>query len=366
MLGFVKKMTFKTLVVLNVFTIIALLLVGYSGWINPVDHPTIATLGMGFPFVLILNIVFLVLWTFIRKRMLWLPLLGFILAYFPIRTYTPFNLPKDKPHGTIKVLSYNVFLFDTWDDIKGQTNPIADYIVRSKADIVCLQEAMIDTPDSAKMMHFFHQTYPYIDKMVKKKPGNDHLVLLSKFPILHRDTIAIPSLSNMSVAYYLDINGTETLLVNTHFESYGFNTETKNDFDKLVKGDIINSKAKTVSSLLIDKLGQTMARRAPQVDTVAAFVKKHLDKNMPVILCGDFNDTPISYSHNTINNVLTDCYVASGNGTGWSYHQNKMYFRIDHIFASDAFEAYGAKIDKSIKNSDHYPIYCWLKYRPKP
>ena len=109
-----------------------------------------------------------------------------------------------------------------------------------------------------------------------------------------------------------------------------------------------------------------MARRAPQADAVATFVKKHLDKNIPVILCGDFNDNPISYSYYTISKVLNDSYKSSGNGIGWTYNENRMYFRIDHIFASNEFEPYGAKVDKSIKNSDHYPIYCWLKYYPKP
>ena len=63
---------------------------------------------------------------------------------------------------------------------------------------------------------------------------------------------------------------------------------------------------------------------------------------------------------------MTDCYIASGNGPGISYHKNGMYFRIDHIFCSDDFEPFEAKVDDKIDNSDHYPIYTWLKYRPKP
>ncbi len=362
---FFKKLTFRILVVLNIFSIILLLFVGYSGIVNPAKHPVWATIGMWFPLMLIVNIAFLVLWVFIKKKVLWLPILGLFLAYFPIRAYIPFNLPKDKPHGTIKILSYNVFLFDTWDDVSGQINPIVKYIVRSKADIVCLQEATLYTPKAAKIMRYLKKSYPYIDN-IKKKTGTDDLMLLSKFPILHREIIPYPSKSNMSVAYYININGTKTLLVNNHFESYGLSSNDKADFNNIIKGNVIGRDRINKFVSLVDKIGNTMARRAPQADAVATFVKKHLDKNIPVILCGDFNDNPISYSYYTISKVLNDSYKSSGNGIGWTYNENRMYFRIDHIFASNEFEPYGAKVDKSIKNSDHYPIYCWLKYYPKP
>jgi exonuclease III len=58
---------------------------------------------------------------------------------------------------------------------------------------------------------------------------------------------------------------------------------------------------------------------------------------------------------------LTDCFAATATGPGWSYNKNHMYVRIDNIFCSDDFVPYGCKVDKTIKSSDHYPIYTWLK-----
>jgi AP endonuclease domain protein len=170
----------------------------------------------------------------------------------------------------------------------------------------------------------------------------------------------------MSVAYMLDIKGVKTLLVNNHFESFGLTNDDKEGFKTLVKGSMKTNDMKSESSHLLHKLGTVAERRAPEVEMVAKYVKKYLDKKVPVILCGDFNDNPLSYAHRTIANILTDCYVSSGNGPGISYHKSGMYFRIDHIFCSDDFEPYGAKVDNSVTNSDHYPVYCWLKYRPKP
>ena len=278
----------------------------------------------------------------------------------------PFNIPKEKPHGAIKVMSFNVYMFDPWDVKKGETNPIVDYVVNSKADIVCLQEATVDASGSDHILDTLKKHYPYYKLMVKKKPAADHILLLSRYPILWQDSIPYKSNSNMSVAYMLDIKGTKTLLVNNHFESFGLTNDDKEGFKTLVKGSMKTNDMKSESSHLLHKLGTVAERRAPEVEMVAKYVKKYLDKKVPVILCGDFNDNPLSYAHRTIANILTDCYVSSGNGPGISYHKSGMYFRIDHIFCSDDFEPYGAKVDNSVTNSDHYPVYCWLKYRPKP
>ena len=361
-----KKFVFRALIVGNLLIVLLMILVGNVDKLHPADYPLLANLGLGFPVILFANLVFLVVWAFARWRMIWLPVLGFLICYGPIRTYMPFNIPEEKPHGAIKVMSFNVYMFDPWDVKKGETNPIVDYVVNSKADIVCLQEATVDASGSDHILDTLKKHYPYYKLMVKKKPAADHILLLSRYPILWQDSIPYKSNSNMSVAYMLDIKGTKTLLVNNHFESFGLTNDDKEGFKTLVKGSMKTNDMKSESSHLLHKLGTVAERRAPEVEMVAKYVKKYLDKKVPVILCGDFNDNPLSYAHRTIANLLTDCYVSSGNGPGISYHKSGMYFRIDHIFCSDDFEPYGAKVDNSVTNSDHYPVYCWLKYRPKP
>ena len=91
---------------------------------------------------------------------------------------------------------------------------------------------------------------------------------------------------------------------------------------------------------------------------------KHYGK-MSKIVCGDFNDGPISYAHRTIAKGLTDCFVSSGNGFGISYHHSGFFVRIDNILCSDDWEPYECKVDDKIAVSDHYPIICKLKMRPK-
>ena len=59
--------------------------------------------------------------------------------------------------------------------------------------------------------------------------------------------------------------------------------------------------------------------------------------------------------------MLDDAYASSGNGPGISYNRNKLYYRIDHILHSQQFKAYKCTVDRSIKVSDHYPIFSFLE-----
>jgi endonuclease/exonuclease/phosphatase family metal-dependent hydrolase len=189
------------------------------------------------------------------------------------------------------------------------------------------------------------------------------LSVYSKFPILSKDHIYYPSVGNHSSAFQLKIGRDTVLLVNNHLETTGLSPEEKEQFKSLVKGNLKNSTAKVESKRLIDKLGEASAKRAPEAETVARYVSQH--SNESVILCGDFNDGPLSYVHRTLARNLTDCYKATGNGPGISYHHGGFYVRIDNIFCSDDWVPYGCKVDNKIKASDHYPILCWLKKRPK-
>jgi endonuclease/exonuclease/phosphatase (EEP) superfamily protein YafD len=85
----------------------------------------------------------------------------------------------------------------------------------------------------------------------------------------------------------------------------------------------------------------------------------------PVIVCGDFNDSPISYSRHAMAEVLTDCYTTTGKGIGLSYNQKAFSFRIDHFFCNDKVQPYCCEIDGKMDASDHNPLICWVKIAPK-
>ena len=150
----------------------------------------------------------------------------------------------------------------------------------------------------------------------------------------------------------------DVIVVNNHLETTGLSLDEKEQFQQLMKGELKGKAVTRTSKWLINHLGQQTKKRAPEADAVARYIAYH--GGVPMIVCGDFNDTPLSYAHRTISKGLVDCFEETGNGPGISYHKSRMYVRIDNILCTPDFKRYACKVDNSIKNSDHYPIMCWL------
>jgi endonuclease/exonuclease/phosphatase family metal-dependent hydrolase len=194
--------------------------------------------------------------------------------------------------------------------------------------------------------------YPY-----HKYASNNGAVMgcLSKYPILSSRLIDYVSRSNCSYAYEIKVNEDTVLVVNNHFESYKLSRA-----DKALYKDVLTSPQSAKDNSGLKKLLRRMMRsnktRGAQVDSVKAFLDANAPNYRHVIVCGDFNETPVSYSHNQLTENLNDAFASSGNGLGFSYRRNGMFFRLDHILVSDAVKVHDAYVDYSTDASDHYPM----------
>jgi endonuclease/exonuclease/phosphatase family metal-dependent hydrolase len=356
-----KSFTLHIIAGANFATIIVMLFTGYADRINPTAFPLLSNAGLAFPIFLFINFAFLVFWLIFKTRWGLIPFIGFLLCYGPARKYCPLNIQRTPPADAIKVLSYNVWYFAGWEDNKGSVNPILEYIREQDADIVCLQESATNEVRGNQVDSILNPIYQYRDTARRGK--GDCISIFSKFPILSKEHIPYQSKGNISAAFKVLIGDEEVLVVNNHLETTGLTHEEKTQFKTMMKGEMKADTAEMTSKMLVDKLAKATAIRAPQAEAVARYIAYHRD--MPVIVCGDFNDSPLSYAHRTIAKNLTDCYIETGNGPGISYHHNGFYVRIDNIMCSSHFQPYACRVDNKIKNSDHYPIYCWLKMRPK-
>ena len=154
------------------------------------------------------------------------------------------------------------------------------------------------------------------------------------------------------------------IVINNHFESNRLTANDKTRYKNIIKGDLERDTMKKETRYIVHKLSEAVRLRGPQADLVAEFIRSH--KDTPIIVCGDFNDTPISYTHRKVAEELTDCYMETANGPGLSYNQKGFNVRIDNILCSGHFTPFNCKVDNKIHASDHYPIYCWLKFGYKP
>ncbi len=343
----------------NVATVGLMLLAGFSDRINPVSFPAFSCLGMAFPVIVIINLLFLFFWLAFNWRKVWIPIAGFILAYIPISNYMPLNPRQDIPDESIKLLTYNVCCYNGGGKNTDAFDQIYDYIGKQQADIVCLQEDVANRRDY--VMDRYSKLYPYNDTtlIASTAKGSNCIGLHTRYPILRKERIPYPSKGNGSVAYYL-LKGQDTLLViNNHLECTHLTKEERSRYKSIIKGEVKGDTARKESMHIVTKLTETAVRRAPQADAVHRYIEEH--SHYPTIVCGDFNDTPISYVRRTIAQGLTDCFKESGRGIGLSYNQKGFWVRIDHILCSSDFTPYNCYVDSKNDLSDHYPIVCWLK-----
>ena len=361
----------KALIV-NLLTIVALIVglllvaVGYSDRIPPADHPLLACAGMAMPAAIGLNLVMLLVMFFVRWKRAWIPLAAFIVTYMPIRTYVPlhFNTDDTGQEECLRLITYNVYGYSGNHKYGYALDTITDYIMAQNADIVCTQE---EQDSKRKAVERWKELYPYNDTMTvsyDKKKAFNIVGIHTRLPIIRREQIEYESRSNGSVAYYLQLGNDTIIVINNHLESTHLTEEERTQYKEILKGNKEREQAEAEMFSLIRVLGESMVKRAPQAEAIHSYVEAH--SQYPIIVCGDFNDTPISYARHVIAQGLTDCFAEAGCGLGLSYNRKGFNFRIDHIFCSSHFTPVSCKVDSKMDVSDHYPMICSMKRNNKP
>lgn len=356
----------------NIIAIVLLILSTKAQTIPPSSIMFIAYLGMGFPFLLALNIVYLALWIlFFRWKYILVQLIALIICWDSIYTYIPLNSRADFiPDDCIKVMSYNVRGFDWLTGQEARENPILEYIANSGADIVCLQEFAVDDKKGRNRMISLNEfddimkDYPYraIVKLGdENEPHTYGLACYSKYPILKQARLPIQSAFNGAAMYEIRINRKNIIVVNNHLESNRITAEDKELYKQLVLTQNQNM-IDDVAASIQNRLEPAFKARERQADIINRCIREQRENVKAMILCGDFNDPPISYAYRTIRGNLVDSFKESGWGLGITYHANGFWFRIDYIMHTKNIKSYNSTVDK-VKYSDHYPIYSYISLK---
>lgn len=344
----------------NITTIICLWISAASIYINPSLLPSFSLIGLMFPILCIVNLCFLILWLIVKWKYSWLPILGFIACIGSLRTYFPINIPSPHPKGCLQILSYNVhcFLHIKDNKIRRDATEIGKYLAESKADIICLQEATLEYSDIGKQLRKKLTRTPYMDSIhIKSRVSFNNLVCYSRYPIIDKEVIFTNHM-NGSVAFKIKLSRHDTIIViNNHLESNSLSDNDIAQYKEIIENPE-QIKMNNQQQILLYKISHASRDRAEQSQKVANYIKK---QHLPIFSVGDFNETPISYTYNTMKGELEDAFTQTGIGPGFSFENNHLYLRLDNIHYSPQWKPYGAKVDKSIRKSDHYPIYAFFK-----
>lgn len=346
--GFIGRLLTVLFLGANTFTVLLLWTSAFGTYISPVHIPWVAVAGLLFPFFLFADILFVLFWLLFRARMVWLPLVGLLAVQGYIRDYCPVSLKEEVPDSSLCVMSYNI------GGVTADEAGILDSIVRSvNPDILCLQECG-GVAAISDIVQEWQDSLGYDMRKAKSR------TILSRYPILG-DTLctAIPSGtgSNGAMACWVSLGGDSLLVVNAHFESNALTPDDKTEY-KLMITEHQKEQIEHGGRLLAGKLKTAAQCRAVQIDSIVRLIRRHADKEM--VVCGDFNDTPVSYAFQSLARNLRSAYTEKGNGISVSFNQTGFYVRIDHLFHSEGLHCARCYVNDSTAASDHYPIVAYL------
>lgn len=349
----------------NVVAVVLLFISAFSDRISPEKSLLLSYVGLLFPFFCFFILCFTLYWLITKKwKFLLVNVFSTVLCWGAISQYFPIHIKsKEIPiENTLKVLTYNVMSFGFKDHTRENPNKILEYIANSKADIVCLQEYYESKSDknlSARKIKRALKMYPY--QSVNFTSVNPYyksgLAVFSKHPISKSRRIKYDSENNASYIHEVNIDGKKITLINNHLESFKLTSEDKSQYSEFIKNpaaDLLDG----IRGSFQQKIGPAFLIRAKQARVIREEIEKA--KGDYILVCGDFNDTPISYAHRTIQGNLHDAFAKSGLGLGVTYNRNIFRFRIDNILHSKNMKAFNCTVG-NIYYSDHNPVWCHLQ-----
>lgn len=303
------------------------------------------------PFVLIANIGLLLFHLMRGNHVISLILAVTVAAGLPfLRSNLALNIPTKASYtdNLFKVLSYNVHNFSLKKEYGRHqfSKKMISWSLNDDAGIKCFQEFFSSNKqDSTNIVALFSNA-GYFHSIKNFSPGFDKvhgLAIFSKYPILYQGTIFGDNKTHNG-AIFIDVRiGQKTLRIyNVHLQSMGLKT------DNLVNGAGEKGRKTFVKSL---KTGFIL--RSNQVDRITQHIN---DSPHPVILCGDLNDVPFSYTYFQLRYYLKNAFESSGNGIQYTFNGQIPLLRIDNQFYDKSIRSYNFRTMYEISISDHFPI----------
>lgn len=359
---------FKTLTVL---CLLGLILSYMAPFIHPETLWFIPFFGLAYPIIILSAFCLLIIWGIARSKWFFIVLFFILIGgKLHFRIYNPgIGKGDESSEKSLRILSYNVKDFDVYNVgfNKDYTNrdAIFNFLKQEQADIVCFQEFYFQD-DKKKFptkdtLFDLLQAENYHERMSFNRHFKNYfgVAIYSKYPMLTRGHIdfneKIRNSNNFCIFADIVKESDTFRIYNTHFQSIQF----QEDDYALFGQKEYTGKVKSGVRGVLRKLHIAYQKRAHQ----AREVVEHMQQSpYPVVICGDFNDTPLSYVYNIFYSKYKDAFRNSGSGLGVTYAGKVPAGRIDYIFHSSSLNSSDFIIQKEVF-SDHKAISCkiWKK-----
>ncbi|MEM7102151.1 MAG: endonuclease/exonuclease/phosphatase family protein [Bacteroidota bacterium] len=347
---------------------ISLVLLTLGAYLAPYIHPekswVVPFLGLGYPILFAANIGFIVFWAFFKKRFFILSLLCIIAGWSHVSSVlgTGFGSGSSDATNELKVMSYNVHFFNFYlhpGDKKEKTEKrvkemdrIVNLILTEKPDILCLQET-----GSALEKDVLKKLETEIGLKHLHRVKHSQIKILSKYPLTGSGKLDFDETANTAIFTDVNFNGEKVRLYNLHLQSLKF---AERDYETIALEDPESKRSWKGIRRVASKIWRSSIKRAEQAEIAAAHIAS---SPHPVVVTGDFNDTPLSYTYRKIKTGMKDNFKSKGSGLGTTYAGPIPLQRIDYILTDPGFQVLNHKIIRK-GYSDHYPLVSTLKLVP--
>lgn len=254
---------------------------------------------------------------------------------------------------TITILTHNIRGFR--DD---SNNNVVDgyvdyYAALEDVDVVCIQEYTRNIRGVERIDSLFDARFERGGMREVVEGGEVVLRTYSVYPIIASGDI---SGKGRGTSQWVDIlvNKSDTVRIfNNHLHTMSISADDSEDIEQ---GRILQDGDRMLS--IVNRIANNSSIRADYVDTLRMVIESTPHER---IICGDFNDTPMSYVYGELVKNHKDAFVECGSGYGYTFRPMYNTLRIDYILHSEGMTSQGYAVDVDMTLSDHLPVLADIK-----
>jgi len=317
-----------------------------SGPSRPEPGSYISLIGLILPAIIFSSLFLTIYWSVRKSFVVLIPLLALSINYDSILSNIQFRSDKSNLISnnklSVNIASYNIHEFKYIND-QTSVSRVSEFVKSRNLSVICFQEYKVPyfLNSDELIGSFDFLPYNYI-----KEPDKDEIgmAIFSRYPIIRAKKINFEDTGNGLIWADIKIDSSRIIrIINNHLQTTNYirnlNADVTRKIEFLQKNSVI---------------------RAHQADVVRAIIDT---TTIPVIVCGDFNDIPTSYTFSKIKGEnLTDGFREAGSWLGGTFRGMGGLLRIDYILHSKEFKSV-IYSNPNIDLSDHRPVISELVFR---
>jgi endonuclease/exonuclease/phosphatase family metal-dependent hydrolase len=319
-----------------------------SVYVSPEYFQYVGLLPFFIPIILVVNIILFGILTLSWRKLAFIPLFTIVVGYkfFLITIQIRSN---NEPVEGLQVLSYNAHLFDYKSRTEGKFDPnVFNWLSDQPADVKVFQEFYQDyttaSRNAVKLLGAdlgFNVSYQIIEGNPNKRSYG--MAIFSKYPIVNEGKVFDNNRTNGAIFADIKVNEDTIRIYNAHLESMKIDSDGLEDIEGV----------KENYRQTLGKLHRGSLARSKQLKVL---VDHYTNSPHPIILMGDLNEIPYSYTYFKLSESLQNAFEIAGRGFGFTYNRILFFLRIDHIFSSPELIPIQFKTHREVDYSDHYPV----------